>query len=258
MCQPWTRKKVANPKSIPVELTYKFDCNFIPNGPIELAIESPEKYTIFINKHELDLDSKSGWWVDKSIQKIPVNPQLLNKGENEVLLKIDYTEDDGFESAFLLGNFAVSLVDGIRPVIKKPVHNLKKGDWVKQGFPFYSGSVLYNADFNIPSVPEKAVLRLPDFKGVCFKVKVNRQDCGTALWPPYEVDITDALASGKNSVLIELFSSRRNSFGPLHQAEPENIWTGPGEFVTTGKRWTQQYNLKPYGLISDPVIEVYG
>ena len=258
MCQPWTRKKVINPKSIPVELIYKFNCDFIPGGLIELAVESPGRYTIFINKDELGIDSKSGWWVDKSIQKIPVNSQLLKKGKNKIIMKINYTEYDGLESIFLLGNFAVNLTDGIRPVIKKPILQLKKGNWIKQGFPFYSGSVIYHTDFNIPSVPKKAVLRLPDFKGVCFKVKVNMQDCGTALWPPYELDVTPALTSGKNSVLIELFSSRRNSFGPLHQTEPENIGTGPGEFVTTGKRWTQRYNLKPYGLFSEPVIEVYG
>ena len=195
--------------------------------------------------------------MDKSIQKIPVNPQLLKRGENEIMLKIDYTQDDGLESIFLLGNFAVGLVDGIRPVIKKLVIQLKKGNWIKQGFPFYSGSVIYHTDFNIPAVPKKVVLQLSDFKGVCFKVKVNEEDCGTALWPPYKLDITNALAIGKNFVSIEIFSSRRNSFGPLHQAEPENIWTGPKEFVTTEKRWTQRYNLKPYGLFSEPVIEVY-
>lgn len=121
MCQPWTRGKTANPESIPVELVYKFDCDFIPGGLIELAIESPERYTIFINEHELDIDSKSGWWVDKSIRKIPVNPCLLNKGKNEILLKVDYTENDGLESIFLLGSFGVSLEDGIRPVIKRAV-----------------------------------------------------------------------------------------------------------------------------------------
>lgn len=77
------------------------------------------------------------------------------------------------------------------------------------------------------------------------------------MWQPYEIDITHALVSGENSVSIEIFSSRRNSFGPLHQAEPENAWTGPGEFVTTGKRWTQTHNLKQYGLMSEPVIEIY-
>ena len=82
--------------------------------------------------------------MDKSIRKIPINPHLLNEGKNEILLKIDYTENDGLENIFLLGNFGVSLEDEFRPVIKRAVYELKKGNWVKQGLPFYSGSVIYN------------------------------------------------------------------------------------------------------------------
>jgi hypothetical protein len=40
------------------------------------------------------------------------------------------------------------------------------------------------------------------------------------------------------------------------QVEPENRWTGPFEFITRGKRWTEKYNLKPHGLLAPPVIEI--
>jgi hypothetical protein len=99
------------------------------------------------------------------------------------------------------------------------------------------------------------ILQLPKFAGTCVQVLVDGQPIGVMGWPPYELDITDAIRDGKvHELAIQVVGSRRNSFGPLHQADPEPAWTGPGNFETQGREWTKDYSLKPGGLLAAPVI----
>jgi len=72
-----------------------------------------------------------------------------------------------------------------------------------QGFPFYSGSILYT----VP-LPEGArKMRLPKIGGAC--AKVGEQILG---WDPFEAD----LSSHDQEVEVEVILTRRNTFGPLH------------------------------------------
>jgi hypothetical protein len=79
---------------------------------------------------------------------------------------------------------------------------------------------------------------------------------GAIAWPPYEIDITDALKPGENRLEIEVMSSRRNLLGPLHFTEKYPSWTGSGQFYTTGDQWTDDYVSVPYGLMEAPVLSV--
>ncbi len=256
MVQPWARPKPKQIQSIPVELEYTFRVRNVPQGPVGLALETPERFDVRLNGSPLTTNEDGAWWVDPCLQKLPVPPGLLVPGENTLSLRIDYTENDGLETCFLLGYFGVRLV-GNQPEILEPPAALEPGDWCGQGLPFYTGSVVYRLPARFkPGRSERLVLRFDNHRSTVIRVSCGGKLAGYAAWPPYEVDVTDVL-DGKNDLCIEVFGSRRNAFGPLHIVDPNPVWTGPEQFVTEGDRWRDEYHLKPCGLTAWPLLVTY-
>ncbi len=255
MVQPWAQTDKADGKTTEVSLRYSFDVAALPSGELALAVERPELYSISVNGTNLDTDTVSGWWVDRSLKKIPLDPNLLRSGENELTLTCQYgKQHPGFEIIYLLGDFGVK-VDGTDLSLTKPVLSLKIGDWVKQGLPFYSGSLAYAAEFSVRrDKGEKVYLRLNKWRGVAVRVWVNGRDAGVIAWEPSELEITSLLDGEKAEVRIEILGHRRNSHGPLHHAEKWPMWTGPAEYITTGEQWTDDYQLVPCGLLQAPEL----
>ena len=66
-------------------------------------------------------------------------------------------------------------------------------------------------------------------------------------WDPYEADVTDAVRAGA-PIDVTVVGTRRNVFGPLHEIPRLNGAYGPGNFVTGGKHWTDDYSLLDSGL----------
>ena len=228
----------------------------VPAGPCHLVIEEPERYEIILNGHKLKADENEGWWIDNSFRRIRVAPWLLRKGENELILRTDYGPTHGLESLYFTGEFGFCW-NGNRRVITELPGTLALGDWVPQGFACYTGAITYVAEIE-PSVGDgqRLFLELPAWEGVLVKVRLNGQAVGAIVWPPYEIDITDALKPGKNFLEIEVMSSRRNLLGQLHFTEKHPEWTGAGQFVTSGDEWMDDYMSITYGLIEAPVLSV--
>ena len=256
MVQPWARPKVKRPKSIPVQIEYTFEIRDLPGGPLALALETPERFKVTLNGLPLGTDETGAWWVDPCLAKLPVPPAALVKGTNTLSLHIDYTEDDGLEACFLLGPFGVRLVKN-RPVVVTPPTRLRPGDWCRQGLPFYSGTVTYRMPAPTRAKKgERVSLRFDAHRSSVIRVSSGGKVAGRAAWPPYEVDVTDLL-DGSGELCVELFSSRRNAFGPLHLADRRPMWVGPGSFETDGNQWLDAYQLVPYGLMKPPVVVTY-
>ena len=136
-------------------------------------------------------------------------------------------------------------------------NTLKIGDWVKQGLAFYSGSVLYRSAIR-PKLRrgERLFVQVPDYRGAAVRVLVNASDAGVIAWEPNEVDITDLVSGGAADLTIEVLGHRRNSHGPLHLSEKWPTWTGPAQYVTSDKEWTNGYQLVPCGLMVPPRLVV--
>ncbi len=257
MKQPWIRKKAKNPKRCTVDLQYNFDVRDIPSGDLALAIERPETFCISLNGHKINMDAESGWWVDRSLRKIPVDPSMLKLGRNELTLVCDYSEDHpGLEIVYLLGNFGVKVMGRESTLVTAPT-TLKLGNWVKQGLPFYSGSVSYSRTLR-PELDKKQRLfvSVPAYDGVAVRVIANGRSAGVIAWEPNEVDVTDFVEDGKLELRIEVIGHRRNSHGPLHLTDRHPRWTGPGQFVSSGDQWTDDYILCPCGLSQPPVLDI--
>ncbi|MBD3183859.1 hypothetical protein GF312_16360 [Candidatus Poribacteria bacterium] len=256
MVQPWAQTTPPEAKILPVALKYRFTVENLPDGPCHLVMEEPEKYQILLNDIELKVDEDEGWWIDNSFKRIRVIPWMLKEGENELILKTEYNSTHGFEALYLTGEFGFRW-DGTKPVVTQVPKTLKLGNWVDQGFACYSSAITYVAKMEASvNNGQRAFLEIPNWKGVLVKIRLNGKSAGTVAWPPYEIDITDALKPGKNRLEIEVMSSRRNLLGPLHLTEVYPTWTGPGQYVTNGDQWTDEYVNIPYGLMESPALSI--
>jgi hypothetical protein len=256
MEQPWARKVDPNEKGQSVELCYTFGVKELPVTPVFLALETAERFSIQLNGHSLVYDDAGdGWWVDPCLQRLRIDPAIIRQGENKLCLQIDYRSTDGLEAMFLTGDFGVVL-EGTMAWMSKPVRSLKIGDWVKQGLPFYSGAVSYRFSTDVKVVDGQHVfVEVPGFAGTMVRVLVNGKQAGYISWAPYELDITSLLSTdGSSEIILEVFSSRRNAFGPLHLSDPNPGSIGPDSFLTEGTGWNDEYMLKPCGLIVKPVL----
>lgn len=256
MVQPWAQVKNPNPATKRVELEYEFNIKTLPSSELSFAIEMPSLYRVFVNGTEIDRTCESGWWVDLSLRRLPVDPSLLHVGVNVIRLETDYNENHpGFEIVYLLGNFGVS-VKGTKSTITALPEKLKLGTWTNQGLAFYSGNVGYCTTVNKPAAGKKAFIKIGEYKGVAVEVLVNGKSAGVVGWGAGdEAEITKLLTLPKNEVTIKILGHRRNSHGPLHLAK-ENTWVGPNSFLSEGELWSDAYVLKNIGMMEAPTLKI--
>ena len=254
MYQPWTGRNKTTDQVADVELKYVFEAEYLPSGCLKLGIENPLLYQeIAVNGVKIPVDSGDGWWCDKSLITLPLNPACLKEGTNEIILKCRYDGNNpGLECIYLLGDFGTE-VKGLELKITAPTTGLSIGDWGGQGLAFYSGTVKYCSECDVTVTDgERCIIRIPEFRAPCIRILVNGADAGNVAWAPFELDITDHVKPGANRIEIEVFGSRRNSHGPLYQDETWPLWTGPGQY----HQYTGQYNLVPCGLMAQPEIVI--
>lgn len=257
MVQPWARPKDVKGPSGLLELRYMINVKTVPDGPVELAIEQPEKLDIELNEKKVEMFDDAGWWVDRSLRRVPLDSALLVKGENLLVVRMQLDRDNGPEICYLLGEFGARAVGDSAEMTTLP-EKLKIGDWTKQGLPFYSGSVTYTCSLTNPAKKgERLFLELPKWAGSCVRVTVNGEPAGVMAWPPYELNLTHVAGDGKIELGITVVSHRRNSHGPLHlERSGKKGWTGPAEFVTEGEAWSDAYKLVPTGLLASPKLSI--
>jgi hypothetical protein len=257
MVQPWARERKAQARSVEVVLRYVFKAAEVPSGELVMAIERPETFSLRVNGTAVSQETESGWWCDKALRRIPIDPALLRVGANEIALTCRYDENhSGLELVYLLGSFGVA-VRGAEAVMTRAPKRLRVGDWVKQGLAFYAGHVTYEKTIR-PRLRkgERLFVRAPEYRGIALRVLVNGRVAGLAPWEPNEVEITPFLNGGAVRLGIQVLGHRRNSHGPLHHRPKWPRWTGPDEFKSRGRKWADGYQLVPCGLMREPELVV--
>lgn len=123
------------------------------------------------------------------------------------------------------------LLDVVAPAVW-PIELAEAVDWASVGFPNYSGTMTYESCFRIDSSEQSAFIRLSSNQVDPFSVLVNGQYVGACCWPPYEVDITEALQVGENIVEFQVSNTRINQGEGIAQAS--GLIGMPRVFVTSG------------------------
>ena len=263
MVQPWAAQDEPLAPKAEMTLTYAINVRSLPTGPVWLALEQPERWSIDLNGWPLSATFTDGWWVDPAIQTIPIDPTTLKRGDNTLTLTGQFDDQADLELVFLLGGFGVQ-VEGRSATMTDLPPRLRLGDWTEQGLPFYSGNVTYSTSFNVhPETGRRYLLNLPDFAGTAVEVAVNDDKPHLLPWPDYQLDITDQLKAGRNTLAVKVLGSRRNSFGPFHLGleKPHAIWPGSWrhgadtENINWPNRpWQEDFMLAYYGLLAPPVL----
>ncbi len=91
------------------------------------------------------------------------------------------------------------------------------------------------------------------YAGSLAKVSFDGVCRGYLLGAPLEMELN---ANGSGLLEIEVFGSRRNSFGPLHLCNWSHAGAAPWEFNPDPFRYTPNPVLVPNGLMGAPLLLV--
>lgn len=245
--QPWTE-----PEEYPYKhsLSLKFTvCCLSSLEELRLALEDAKDVEIRINGSLVSNDI-DGWYVDRDIHTVPIGG--LEKGTNEVLVKIPYNQKRNIENMYLLGEFGVS-VEGSRFILKEKNETIMFGDITRQGFPFYGGNVTYELPATLPK--GEARMQISRFRSPVLKVELDGEEVGHIAFSPYGISLGQVQA-GVHQLKITSFGNRVNTFGAVHNCNEVERWFGPNAWRSTKEEWSYEYFIKETGILKAPEIYV--
>ena len=253
MLQPWYAKLNDTKKYGELQLSYEFYIDEMPDFDVFLAGERPEFNCYKLNGVELYNDDINDFWVDDCFKKMPIPEGVLKLGRNEVTIDVTFMRTTNVEALYLVGIFGVKLEGKKRTIVATP-GLMGCDNYSAYDMPFFTGNLTYALtaeDYqgilgDAAKDADRIVLTPKEFTGGCVKVRAGGKT--TVLgWDPFEADITEAYKNGLPiSVTVE--GVRTNVFGPLHEVAKPAGHCGPGNFVTGGDQWTDDYSLLKSGL----------
>jgi hypothetical protein len=211
-----------------------------------LALESPELYKVFVNGGLVDFSSAERW-LDPHLKSIVIE-KLLQVGENTVrIVASPFDVHMELENIYLRGNFAVQADE--RGFSVRPPQSLQLGSWMKQGYPFYYDSVLYEARVTIPKNARKLKIGFPHWRGSVAEVLLDGNQVATVGWQPYACEAP--VTPGPHVIGLRIVATPRNLFGPFHNSTHPRMTAWPGAWSDFPERQPggSEYDLLDYGLM---------
>jgi len=253
MLQPWYAKLNDTKKYGELQLEYEFYVDTLPDGEIFLAGERPEFNSYRINGISLKNENINDFWIDDCFKRMVIPEGALKLGKNTVTVDVTFMRTTNVEALYLVGIFGVKIEGRKRSLTVSP-KLIGCENYESYGMPFYTGSITYHltaehyadvlgADGN---EADRIVISPEHFTGSCVKVTTLGKTAVLG-WDPYEADVTEAYRTGA-PIDVTVVGTRRNLFGPLHQYPAIVGAYGPGNFVTDGDAWTDDYSLIDSGL----------
>ena len=250
MLQPWYSRLYKTDVLGKVEMKYIFFADEVPEDTIYLAGERPEVMNYKINGIPLTPDGD--FWVDVCFRRMKLPDGAIKKGRNEISVSVDFTQNVNFEILYLLGNFGVK-ADGCYARLTSLPGTLTFGNAADKGLPFYGDDITYilpAAAFD--GIKEKAAdggkifLRPEGVKGSLIRYE-SAAESGKVHFKPYKADVTASVLAGED-IRLTLVGSRRNTFGTMHMLPAEHEGSSPGDYVTEGERWSDDFALPSVGI----------
>ena len=244
MTQPYvlSKKEKYNKKLCSIELLYQFDIEYLPKK-IFVAIEQIEEFRIKINNKKFIFDH-TDFWTDKCFSKISIPTEYFNQGKNIISLSCDYKDYINIEPIYILGYFGVNINKNsiIRLPDKVTCNNL-----VEQGFPFYGGGIIYKTGISKGEISVK----MQEVSAVSNIISFGSNRANVS-FVPFESEFYDI----DGELKIELFISRNNTFGAIHNKNIYSKWNGPFNYINRyDGNFTDKYTLCPSGLLNEPIIK---
>lgn len=260
MIQPWFARKYhpASQQSLgQLRLRFAFSAEVLPEAPVELVLERPERWSITLNGQPLTVPEHEETWVDHSFKRVPIPGGMLREGANAIELAGDFHAGVDLEAIYLLGAFGVRLEETDCHLVALP-STLEVGSVTSQGLPFYSGTITYHlapeaiqaAIGGAGAQADSLVLKLASCDGACMRVSSKAGGSKLLAWHPYEAE----LPAWQDGVELDIILTRRNTFGPLHLLPAISMAYGPDHYITEGIHFSEACVLLPAGLTSAPEL----
>ena len=197
----------------PVDLWYRtsFEVEDVPDD-IRILIDgfSGKEYQLFINGSAVNDKGKRSK-LDAEIKEINIKKFLL-RGSNLIAVKLSVARrtDGILDLLKIVGEFYLKELNQ-HYVISSKKSDIKIGDWTDQGFPFYSGTGVYETEFNLPDefLEGKLFINLSCGEDVA-EVILNSAEPMVLPWNPYRADITNLVNRGKNKIVIKITNTLIN------------------------------------------------
>jgi len=222
-------------------LRFRFEAR-VDVADAQLALENPEESQVMFDGRPVAMNL-TGHFTDKAIATVAL-PDMV-AGTHTIEIQLSFTKKTSIEWVYLLGDFGVT-IEGLHGVVTAPVRTLSFGDWTLQGLPFYGGNVTYHCTAPVAG----DAVQLPHFKGTAVKV-CSQGQVGVIYRAPYQAEVPVKAGA---AVDITVFGHRANCFGPIHLAEPGLVWLGPDSYRTKGTFFSPEFQLRPLGITSAPIV----
>lgn len=245
--QPWVLAKQD-------DISHFVTLRYCIESDIELAnvmLAAEEISQIYLNGYSVSCDP-IGYYVDKSIKTYSL--PSLNKGNNELLVKVPIGKRISVECMYLLGDFGVKSNGADKKIIKK-CDRVNFADIVNQGFPFFGGNITYCTEFEADT-DCSAEITVGKYRGALVKVMLDGRDIGKIVFEPYKLTVSD-LSKGKHRLEFVLYGNRVNTFGSLHNYSGDT-WYGPSHwYAKDEKGFCYEYCLKENGILISPTVKLF-
>lgn len=230
---------------------------------------SPVTFTVNGTKVERIPDE---WWFDHKFNVHGIGDHL-KKGVNEIIVTdfCNETEEENgksyhnraeFGNMYLVGNFGVYsnkpyiealnrtlYTDGQFTVTNRP-ENFVGGEIVRQGHPFFRGTIVIEQDINIDNTDIERHIKLsqPPYAAYAY-ISINGVKSDILAWNDNSFNITPYIQKGNNHIEIELTIGNRNLLGPHHYKTLGQIECGPEDFYPFYmSQWKYRYSFMKAGL----------
>src|SRR5918995_1205067 len=210
----WSYQLPAEPdRPYPIDVWYRigFTVETVPSR-LDLIVDgfAGSGWEVFVNEEPVTNDPVRSA-IDSQMQALEITP-LVHQGENVIAVRLTVTKatDGLLDLVKLMGDFAVERVDGSER-IGAPRSALQPASWVDQGYPYYSGRGLYRCRFALPdNFADQRIFLEPEMRDDTLEVLVNDQCAAVRLWEPYEVELTDYLEPGDNTLELRVANTPIN------------------------------------------------
>ena len=165
-------------------------------------------------------------WQDRYFSQADIS-DLVVEGRNRIqIVTLSLLEPFQHlnEPAYLVGDFSV-----LNDALVAPLTTIH-GPFSQQGYPHFVGIATYRQTIKVPSeyVEGHQFILDPGDVFDCCRVAVNGQEVSVRLWPPYQVDITEAVRAGSNEIVVDVANSLTNLYDKADRTAglsgPASVW----------------------------------
>ena len=232
------------------ELEYAFDVAEAPEGPVHLVVEVPTWWQVSLNGQQV-AHADGERWFDVSMRRVEITP-LVRQGVNIVRVKGRFARGTDVENCYVIGDFAVEMPS--RRIEREP-DEVRCGDLVAQGYPFFAGIIALTQQVDVPDVNERAFLVLDGLQATMAFIRINGHDAGPIAFHPHEIEVTSLLQPGENTVEVQLVGCVQNLLGPHHYEGGEPYLNlDMGDVWASSSSWTDDYECAPLGLAGARIV----